>query len=101
MHYGIDLANYEGTPVYASMDGKVVSVGNNPKGFGKYIILQHQGGYQTLYAHLSKIIVSVGQRVSQKVKIGEVGNTGLSTGAHLHFGIYKNQTPVDPLKYLN
>ncbi|TFG64908.1 MAG: M23 family metallopeptidase [Spirochaetales bacterium] len=101
MHYGIDLANYEGTAIVASMDGKVVSVGNNPKGFGKYVILQHQGGYQTLYAHLSKILVSVGQKIAQKSKLGEMGTTGLSTGPHLHFGVYKNQAPVDPLKYLN
>lgn len=99
MHYGIDLANYMGTPVKASFEGRVVALGVN-QSYGKYIIIKHSGGFQTLYGHLSNWIVSKGEYVNQGEKIGEMGNTGRSTGPHLHFGIYKNQQPVDPLKYL-
>ncbi len=100
MHYGIDLANAEGVPVVASMDGTVVAIGSNEKGYGKYIILKHQAGFQTLYAHLLKWSVTKGQKVIQGQKIGEMGNTGRSTGPHLHFAIYHYQKPVDPLHYL-
>lgn len=99
MHYGIDLANYEGTAIKAAYDGSVVAIGVN-QGYGKYIIIKHSGGYQTLYGHLSRWIVTKGQSVVQGQKIGEMGNTGRSTGPHLHFGIYKYQKPVDPLDYL-
>jgi murein DD-endopeptidase MepM/ murein hydrolase activator NlpD len=99
MHYGIDLANYVGTAVKASYEGTVVALGVN-QSYGKYVIIKHAGGFQTLYGHLSKWIVSKGEYVGQGEKIGEMGNTGRSTGPHLHFGIYKYQKPVDPLKYL-
>jgi murein DD-endopeptidase MepM/ murein hydrolase activator NlpD len=100
MHYGYDIANHIGTDVKAAMEGKVVSVGINYKGFGKYVILNHKAGFQTLYAHLNNAVVSKGEWVSQGEKIGEIGNTGRSTGPHLHFGIYRFQKPIDPQKYL-
>ena len=99
-HKGIDLGNFVGTPIAAAMNGTVARVAYDPW-LGKYIILTHADGFQTLYGHLSKIIVSKGQRVRQGHKIGEMGNTGYSTGPHLHFVIFKNSVPVDPLKYLN
>ncbi|MDR1318777.1 MAG: M23 family metallopeptidase [Treponema sp.] len=99
-HAAIDLAASLGTTVKAAMDGRVSTLGNNAT-YGKFIILSHDGGYQTMYAHLSLISVKEGDRVIQEGKIGEVGNTGYSTGPHLHFAVYKNGKPVNPLDFLN
>ena len=100
MHYGIDIANKTGTAVKATFDGKVLKCGSSFI-YGKYIIVKHTGGYQSLYAHLNKYLVRKGQNVTQGQIIGELGSTGRSTGPHLHFSIYKNQQPVDPLKQLS
>jgi LysM repeat protein len=97
-HPGIDVKSDIGTPILAAMEGTVYDVGYNGT-YGKYVILRHSG-FQTLYAHLSRFSVSRGETVAQGRKIGEVGNTGLSTGPHLHFGIYIKGEPVDPLRYL-
>jgi len=98
-HEGIDLAANTGTPIYAAMGGTVRSTGVNPI-FGKFVIMQHDG-YQTLYGHMSRILVQNGQTIGQGGRIGDVGNTGYSTGSHLHFGIYKGGVPVDPLRFLH
>lgn len=100
MHYGIDIANRVGTPIISSMEGKVLAVGFSLRSYGKYVIIKHQGGYQTLYGHLDTVDVSEGQRVGLGQKIGTMGDTGRSTGPHLHFGIYQFQNPIDPAKYL-
>ena len=97
MHYGVDLANYLGYAVKASMEGTVAVIGNQPNGYGRYIVLKHNNGYQTLYGHLSAVNVRLNQYVYQGQKIGELGNSGRSTGPHLHFSIYKNNIPVNPL----
>ena len=99
-HNGLDIGNIVGTPVNAAMHGKVAKVGYYA-GLGKFIILAHPDGYQTLYGHLQTILVKRGQTASRGQTIGEMGNTGYSTGPHLHFTIFKNSVPVDPLKYLN
>jgi murein DD-endopeptidase MepM/ murein hydrolase activator NlpD len=99
-HAAMDLAAALGTPIKAAMDGRVSSVGFNST-YGKYIILSHANGYQTLYAHMNLTSVSQGVYVNQGTKIGEVGNTGYSTGPHLHFAIYKNGRAVNPLEFLN
>jgi murein DD-endopeptidase MepM/ murein hydrolase activator NlpD len=99
-HAALDLAANTGTPVKASMDGRVATVGLNSV-YGKYIILSHGGGFQTLYAHLNTVSVVQGASVRQGSKIGEVGSTGYSTGPHLHFAVYKNGKPVNPLEYLH
>ncbi len=99
-HNGLDVGNIIGTRVGAAMRGKVARVGYYA-GMGKFVILIHPDGYQTLYGHLDKISVKRGLRVSQGQKIGEMGNTGYSSGPHLHFTIFKNSVPVDPLKYLH
>ena len=100
MHYGIDWANPTGTPVRASNHGTVSFVGNS-RIYGNHIVIDHRDNFETLYAHLSAISVGEGQRVEQGAIIGKVGNTGYSTGAHLHFTIYKNHDPVDPLGYVH
>lgn len=98
MHYGVDLANRTGTPVKATMSGTVIVIGHQPLGYGNYIVIRHERGFQSLYGHLSKILVRNGQRISQGQKIGEMGSSGRSTGSHLHFSLYKNNVPVDPLR---
>ncbi|MFW6209114.1 MAG: peptidoglycan DD-metalloendopeptidase family protein [Spirochaetota bacterium] len=97
MHYGVDLANRTGTVIKASMAGRVVAVGNQTRGYGKYVVVKHNHGFQTLYGHLSSIDVSRNQYVAQGQRIGSMGNSGRSTGSHLHFSLYKNNIPVNPL----
>lgn len=97
-HFGIDFRARIGTPVYAAGNGKVVSAGWKG-GYGKAVEILHEGGLKTLYAHLSKVDsrIRVGSYVRQGRMIGRSGNTGLSSGPHLHFGLYKNNRPIDPL----
>jgi murein DD-endopeptidase MepM/ murein hydrolase activator NlpD len=99
-HAALDLAANTGTPVNAALDGRISTVGFNSV-YGRYIIISHNGGYQTMYAHLSLASVRQGAYVYQGSKIGEVGSTGYSTGPHLHFAIYKNGTAIDPLGLLS
>ena len=98
-HTGTDLACPTGTPILASMSGRISDVGYN-RIYGNYIIINHGNGYQTLYAHMSKTIAKKGQWVSQGTKIGLVGSTGYSTGPHLHFMVYKNGNRIDPMTVL-
>ncbi len=100
MHEGIDIAVSEGTSVKAAECGTVSYVSENAGGYGKFIQIDHGHGVVTAYAHLSKINVKVGDTVSSDTVIALSGNTGRSTGPHLHFEIVDNGTPVDPLKYL-
>ncbi len=99
-HYGIDLANSTGTSVKASMEGTVIDIQDRSTGYGKSIIIRHANGYQTLYAHLHQISVRKNQWISQGQTIGQMGNSGRSTGPHLHFSIYKNNSPINPSSYL-
>ena len=99
-HAAIDLAANTGTPVKAAMAGKVVAVGYNAI-YGKYIILSHEGSYQSWYAHLDAYRTSVGKKVALGERIGDVGNTGYSTGSHLHFALFRNGRAIDPLPLLN
>jgi murein DD-endopeptidase MepM/ murein hydrolase activator NlpD len=98
-HAGIDIAVDAGTTVRAAMDGKVADVGYNGN-FGNYVILSHADGYQTLYGHLTKATVTVGTMLSQGSALGFSGNTGYSTGPHLHFGLFHRSLALNPLKYL-
>lgn len=94
-HTGMDMAAPTGTPVKASLDGKVIAVSFNQV-YGNYVIISHINGYQTLYAHLHTATAKVGQRINQGEKLGLVGSTGYSTGPHLHFTVYKNGKLVNP-----
>ncbi len=95
-HNGIDMAAGPGTPVYAIKSG-VVEVSGWHNQYGNYIIIRHEGNYKSLYAHMSRLIAEKGDKVEQGEKIGLVGSTGYSTGAHLHLTMYKNGNLVDPL----
>jgi len=99
-HTGIDLVEPFGSPVYAADDGVVALVGSSSSGYGRYVVIAHAGGWDTLYGHLSAALVKVGQIVNQGQTIGLEGSTGYSTGPHLHFELRINQQPVDPTPYL-
>jgi len=96
MHAGVDFAASTGTPIYAVTDGRVSYAGRNG-GHGKFVKLSHSGGLATGYAHMSRIAVSAGQRVRRGQVIGYVGSTGLSTGPHLHYEVYRNGKTVNPM----
>jgi len=98
-HSAIDIVMSPGTRVKATSEGRVADTGYNSV-FGNYIILKHASGYQSLYAHLSSISVKEGSSVAQGAAIGLSGNTGQSTGPHLHFSIFKNGQALDPAKYV-
>ncbi len=99
-HNGIDMATSSGRAVYAALDGKVIQTGYDVT-FGNFVVVAHHSGYQTMYAHLSAIYVKRGSRVTQASKIGAVGNTGQSTGPHLHFTVYKNRSTLNPSSLWN
>jgi murein DD-endopeptidase MepM/ murein hydrolase activator NlpD len=94
-HNGVDFAASIGTPIHASLSGIVVGAGNTDikscRSYGKCIMIKHANGLSTLYAHLSLIAVTVGQNVTTGEIIGYTGNTGISTGPHLHFGVYATE----------
>ncbi len=98
-HYGIDIAAAVGTEIYASDGGEVIFSGWKD-GYGNTIIIEHDNGVKTLYAHNSLNAVSVGQKVYQGQYIADMGSTGYSTGSHIHFEIQVNGNAVDPLTYL-
>lgn len=98
-HEGIDLKQRYGAPVRAACDGRVIFAGW-AEGYGKLVILKHHNGYTTYYGHLSKIKVKVGSWVYKGEVIGNVGNTGWTTGPHLHFEIRKNGIPINPKKII-
>ena len=95
-HKGIDLAGKWGSTVYSAQGGKVIKATEVP-GYGKIVVIKHYRGYSTLYAHLSKILVKKGQKIVAHQPIGRVGNTGFSTGTHLHFEIRKQGIPINPI----
>lgn len=97
-HYGMDFSAKTGTDVFATGNAKVSYVGWR-QGFGNTVILDHGYGYQTLYAHLFKSLVRVGQKVKRGDIIALVGNTGASVGPHLHYEVHQNGHPVDPRNY--
>jgi murein DD-endopeptidase MepM/ murein hydrolase activator NlpD len=99
MHSGADFAGPRGTPIYATADGVVVHAGWQ-SGYGKLVKIQHQFGIETRYAHQSKIRVKVGQRVSRGQRIGDMGNTGRSTGTHLHYEVRVGGKAVNPMIYI-
>jgi len=96
-HYGVDFKVSVGTPIYAPADG-IVTYAKYMRGGGYSLIINHNGGYTTVYMHLSKFDVHQGDHVHIGQMIGKAGNTGNSTGAHLHYEVHVNGSPVDPLK---
>ena len=99
-HYGLDFGNIKGTPIYATADGIITSTGSQ-KYFGKYIAITHKFGYQTNYAHLHKLHVKKGDVVKRGQIIAEMGDSGRSTGVHLHYEVLRYNKYRNPYKYLN
>jgi hypothetical protein len=102
-HNAIDIRQKKGTPVYAAADGKVLTVKArdfNSKGVGRFIVVQHDNGFQTTYTQLDSILVEEGAQIRQGQEIGLLGDSGLATGPHLHFEVRLNGESVDPEKYI-
>lgn len=97
-HTGIDFVEAKGIPVYATGSGIVIRKGYNP-GYGNFIEIQHAGGFRSFYSHLSKILVSVGDSVRMGKYIACVGNSGLTTGYHLHYEIRKSNRFLNPTEW--
>lgn len=97
-HIALDFGAPVGTPVHATMDGKVVYAGWNDQGYGNLVIVEN-GAFRTYYAHLSKVPVKVGKTISAGGVIGRSGNTGNSTGPHLHYEVRKNGRAINPTKF--
>ncbi len=100
MHNGIDLTDPKGTPVYPISDGTVTTVESLPWGYGKHVIIQNSDSMQSTYAHLSKVNVTVDQKVTKQTEIGTVGSTGWATGNHLHLEVYVDGIAVNPIEIL-
>ena len=102
LHGGLDISDggVYGQPIYASASGTVTFSGGDNSGYGNYVVVDHGGGYTTLYAHMTSISVSEGQMVAQGDTLGITGSTGNSTGNHCHFEVRYNGVAKNPLNYL-
>lgn len=99
MHTGVDFAAPRGTPIHATADGVVISA-KNEGGYGQTVRIRHDFGFETVYAHQSRLRVKAGQRVSRGDHIGDMGSTGRSTGVHLHYEVLLNGRQVNPMTYV-
>ncbi|MBO6604913.1 MAG: M23 family metallopeptidase, partial [Roseicyclus sp.] len=99
LHAGTDFAGPVGTPLYAAGDGVVIFAGRQ-SGYGLMVKIQHPFGIETRYAHMSRLRVSQGQRVSRGDRIGDMGRTGRVTGPHLHYEVRQNGTPINPMNFI-
>jgi len=99
MHWGTDFSAPTGTPIYATGDGKVTKYRRSRAGYGNHIIIDHGYGYQTLYAHMSKVDVRRGQKVKRGDIIGYIGSSGRSTAPHLHYEVIKDGRKINPVNY--
>ena len=99
LHSGVDFTAKKGTAIFASGDGVVFKVKKSFTGYGKHVIIDHGFGYKTLYAHMSAFKVKKGQKVKRGDVIGLVGNTGTSTGAHLHYEVIRDGKKIDPANF--
>ncbi|WP_306541306.1 M23 family metallopeptidase [Dysgonomonas sp.] len=95
-HTGIDIPQVKGTPVYATGNGIVIGRGYDVE-YGYFIEIQHTGGFRSFYAHLSRTLVKMGERVNITQQIGHVGNTGIVTGSHLHYEVRKSKRYLNPI----
>jgi murein DD-endopeptidase MepM/ murein hydrolase activator NlpD len=99
LHTGTDFSAPTGTPIYATGDGKVSTYKRSRAGYGNHIVIDHGYGYQTLYAHMSKVDVKRGQKVKRGDVIGYIGSTGRSTAPHLHYEVIKDGRKINPINY--
>jgi murein DD-endopeptidase MepM/ murein hydrolase activator NlpD len=99
-HSGLDFSAPQGTPIYATADGRVTTAGNLGNGFGNNVVISHGFGYETLYGHMYRIKAKLGQMVKRGEVIGWIGSTGKSTGPHLHYEVHKSGRVLDPIYFL-
>jgi murein DD-endopeptidase MepM/ murein hydrolase activator NlpD len=99
MHAGLDFSAPQGTPIYATADGRIKSTGYSDVGYGNHVIINHGYGYETLYGHMIRIKVKRGQKVKRGEILGYVGSTGKSTGPHCHYEVHKNGNKLDPVYF--
>ncbi len=99
MHAGMDFSAPVGTDIFSTGDGKVIQVINARSGYGKHVVIDHGFGYRTLYAHMSAIDVKRGQKVKRGDVIGKIGNTGTSSGPHLHYEVIKDGKKINPANF--
>ncbi|MEO0148626.1 MAG: peptidoglycan DD-metalloendopeptidase family protein [candidate division WOR-3 bacterium] len=99
-HKGIDISAPTGTPIVATADGVVEYAGWNSEGYGNQVVIDHENGIKTRYAHMFKVLVKEGQRVKRGQVIGLVGSTGKSVAPHVHYEVYLNGNPVNPTRYI-
>jgi murein DD-endopeptidase MepM/ murein hydrolase activator NlpD len=99
LHAGLDFTAPQGTPIYATANGRVETAGNTGDGYGRHVIINHGYGYKTLYAHMVRVKARVGQTIKRGEVIGWVGSTGKSTGPHCHYEVIKNGRPIDPIYF--
>ena len=98
-HHGVDFTAPTGTDIYATGDGVVMEASRSFGGYGNLIVINHGFSYKTYYGHLSRILVTPGERVKRGQLIGYVGNTGKSTAPHLHYEVWKNNQTVNPIYF--
>lgn len=98
-HQGVDFSAPIGTEVYATGDGKVISISKSKWGYGNTLVIDHGFGYQTKYSHLQDFKVNKGEKIKRGQLIATVGNTGKSTAPHLHYEVHKNKRPVNPIHF--
>ena len=99
MHAGLDFAAPQGTPIYATANGRVKIAGNSSGGYGVHVVIDHGYGYETLYGHMVRVKSRPGQNVTRGEIIGYVGTTGKSTGPHCHYEVHKNGNKIDPIYF--
>ena len=98
-HAGLDFTAPQGTPIYATADGRIKMAGFDNSGFGNHVIINHGYGYETLYGHMVRVKARSGNTIKRGEVIGYVGSTGKSTGPHCHYEVHRNGQPVDPIYY--
>lgn len=99
-HLGLDLADRKGTPVLATNDGYVIYAGSGFRGYGRFIIIEHEGEWASFYGHLDKILIKQGTFIHKGDLIGQMGRTGRATGTHLHFELRHDRKAIDPIAFL-
>jgi murein DD-endopeptidase MepM/ murein hydrolase activator NlpD len=99
MHAGLDFAAPQGTPIYATANGRIKIAGNSSGGYGVHVVIDHGYGYETLYGHMVRVKSRAGQHVTRGEIIGYVGTTGKSTGPHCHYEVRKNGNKIDPIYF--
>ncbi len=99
-HLGLDLAGPKGTPIFAALGGHVIYAGSGFRGYGRFVIVEHNDDWATFYGHLDKILIKQGQTIKQGQLIGKMGRTGRATGTHLHFELRRERKAIDPIAFL-